>query len=382
MILLLDSESTKRLDELDSLRGLAALSVVLSHFVWFWRDDVMLHSSYLAREVFTYLTYPFSAGREAVILFFILSGLVLSIPAIDSRTQTYPVFIIRRICRIYFPYVVALLFAAWGATVLHGTNTESQWLNGPWSTPITLHSLMQHMIFVGEYNQGQFNPPIWSLVYEMRISFVFPILCAICLSMTPRRSLIMAALMSAVSIAVGNVIPSQNGDHPMIDTLHYSSLFVIGIYLARERGSISGKFSRLSFGARTAIGVVTVLLYVYAGVLWQGLARRMSDLNLYNSADWLTAAGAAGLIVFSLNSARFHRVLLWSPVHALGKMSYSVYLLHFIIMLLLVHLLYGKAPLLIIFGLCLVVVIGVSWIFYRYVEVPFINLGRKLGGYL
>jgi peptidoglycan/LPS O-acetylase OafA/YrhL len=349
--------------------------------VWFWRDDKMLHSTHLSRELFTYLTYPFSAGREAVILFFILSGFVLSIPAINSRAQTYPVFITRRIFRIYFPYIVALLFAVWGAVAFHGAQTESQWLNGPWSAPITLHSIMQHIIFVGQFDQGQLNPPIWSLVYEMRISFLFPILCALCLSITPGQSLIMAVFMSGASIAVGNMVPTLNGQHPIIDTLHYSSLFVVGIYLARQRGVISKKFSEMSFGARTATCVLSVLLYVYAGVLWQGLARRVSELDLYNSADWLTAAGATGLIVFSLNSATFHRVLLWPPIHALGKMSYSVYLLHFIIMLALVHLLYGKVPLLIIFGACLVAVIAASWTFYRLVEVPFINLGRKLSGH-
>jgi peptidoglycan/LPS O-acetylase OafA/YrhL len=74
--------------------------------------------------------------------------------------------------------------------------------------------------------------------------------------------------------------------------------------------------------------------------------------------------------------------LFWPPIHALGKMSYSVYLLHFIIMLLVVHLFYGKLPLLLVLTLCLVVTIASSWAFYRFVEIPCISLGRRLSGYL
>ena len=44
-------------------------------------------------------------GPEAVILFFVLSGFVLSLPAVNGRPQTYPTFITRRIFRIYVPYL-------------------------------------------------------------------------------------------------------------------------------------------------------------------------------------------------------------------------------------------------------------------------------------
>ena len=375
-------EPTKRLDELDSIRGLAALSVVFSHYTQFWRDEVMFGSSHSSRELFTYLVYPFSAGREAVILFFILSGFVLSIPAINSRAQTYPVFITRRVFRIYVPYLIAIMGAVLAASIFHGTETQSQWLNRPWSAPITWRPILQHVAFIGQFDAGQFNPPIWSLIYEMRISLLFPLLCAISLKLKAGRSLILAGCLSAVSIFAGNLFTAKD-DWPMvIDTLHYAGLFVVGIFLARQAPDLSAIYRRLSLRKRLAIGISSALVYVYAGVLWQGVARRLTSYGLFNSADWLTALGAAGLIVLGLNSAWFRRVLFWPPIHALGKMSYSVYLLHFIIMLLVVHLFYGKLPLLLVLTLCLVVTIASSWAFYRFVEIPCISLGRRLSGYL
>jgi peptidoglycan/LPS O-acetylase OafA/YrhL len=101
-----------------------------------------------------------------------------------------------------------------------------------------------------------------------------------------------------------------------------------------------------------------------------------------NFVDLLRAFGAVGIIAFSLNSASFRRALLWTPIHALGKMSYSIYLLHFIIMLLFLQWFYGRISLSINLGLCLVAVLIASWISYKLVETPFINLGRKLSGYV
>ena len=97
-----------------------------------------------------------------------------------------------------------------------------------------------------------------------------------------------------------------------------------------------------------------------------------------NSSDWPAALAAIGLIVLSLNSGTIKRVLLWGPVKALGTMSYSVYLTHFIVLLTLVHLLYGRLPLIAILGLSLAATLVVSAACYRLVELPSMNLGRRL----
>src|SRR5947209_5678086 len=60
--------------ELDSLRGLAALTVVVGHFI-----GVYQNSPWFA--VWNASPFRFiGAGHEAVVLFFLLSGFVLAVP--------------------------------------------------------------------------------------------------------------------------------------------------------------------------------------------------------------------------------------------------------------------------------------------------------------
>ncbi|MDR3547984.1 MAG: acyltransferase [Candidatus Pacebacteria bacterium] len=365
------------MDELDSIRGLAAMSVLFGHFTGLWLDDTMRASSHHARQLFTYLTYPFSAGHEAVVLFFILSGFVLSIPAINARAQAYRVFAIRRIFRIYIPYLAALGIAILGSAFFHRSVTHCELFNSSWSGPVDQHLIIQHLTFIGDYPTIQFDPPIWSLIHEMRISLVFPILCALALRLTPRNSLIAAFGMSLLSGIPNLFLLSLRGTNSITNSFHYAALFVVGIYVARKRTALTDAFNKVSKYARGAIALLSILLYVYGGYVLKELLAKVST-HSFHLSDWITALGAACLIVVSLSSSSIHRVLLWFPIRTLGTMSYSVYLLHYIVMLLLVHLLYGKLPLLVIFSFCIVVVLAVSRAFFLFVETPAIAMGRRL----
>src|SRR5882762_8330002 len=87
--------------QLDALRGIAALMVVINHFVlvgplwWVTRSPLRV----------------VALGHEAVILFFILSGFVLTLQLNSSSRINYLDYLIKRICRIYLPYLAVLLAA-------------------------------------------------------------------------------------------------------------------------------------------------------------------------------------------------------------------------------------------------------------------------------
>ena len=75
--------------ELDSLRGLAALSVVCSHYLNLFRDP---QSSYtnagnLIESIALTPLFGLFAGHEAVMLFFVLSGFVLSLQFIGRKAS-------------------------------------------------------------------------------------------------------------------------------------------------------------------------------------------------------------------------------------------------------------------------------------------------------
>src|SRR5215469_12405483 len=100
--------------QLTSLRGIAALSVVLFHIIGTysllqWIAEKPGGSIISFALVHTPIRAVI-AGGSAVILFFVLSGFVLALPFVDGNTPSTSAFIVRRVCRIYIPYAVALIF--------------------------------------------------------------------------------------------------------------------------------------------------------------------------------------------------------------------------------------------------------------------------------
>ena len=114
-----------------------------------------------------------------MVLFFTLSGFVLSLPVWRETKISYLHFVLRRTFRIYLPYLLALFLSVAGAYLFHSHKQPhlSPWFQGSWSTPIDPHLVLQHMLFIGSrYQAGQYNTVFWTLILEMQISLIFPIL--------------------------------------------------------------------------------------------------------------------------------------------------------------------------------------------------------------
>lgn len=358
-----------RLVSLDSLRGLAALSVVFYHFRRLQEVPLNTHSKILGITLLQLIT----AGTEAVVLFFILSGFVLSIPAIHGKPQPYRVFLVRRIFRIYLPYLVALGFAVWGASAFHGGLPLSPWFHKTWSRPVDSGLVWQHIFFWGNFDDAQFNTAFWSVIVEMRVSLFFPVLCALTLKMRPSYSLVFAAGLSALSFLLCSLYPRQES---LLLTFHYTALFVVGIYLARQQKTMSALYARLSRPGRLGLGLVSLLMFVYGGRL---VFRFTAASQL---VDWPIAFGAAGIMLFALNSNVFKKLLLVRPIHWLGLGSYSMYLMHGTILFTLVYAFYGRIRLLAILPIYLFAVLVVTTGFYFFVEKPTMEWGRRLSNLL
>ena len=176
------ASSPKHYRELDSLRGLAAFVVLVHHSLLFFPDfgDFFMtrgmappHGLVEAVLFYTPLVL-FWQGRSAVMLFFVLSGFVLSLPWWRGHPQSYPMFVVRRITRIYLPYLAALC----GATALMLLSTRNaipalgDLFNLNWEEPLTLTVVLQNLAITGS---GNFiDSPVWSAIWEMRISAIFP----------------------------------------------------------------------------------------------------------------------------------------------------------------------------------------------------------------
>jgi peptidoglycan/LPS O-acetylase OafA/YrhL len=162
-----------RFRSLDSLRGIAAVIVVLHH--------LMLAVPEASQGHFRLLDLPLSlGGRFAVMLFFVLSGFVLALPYFADKHLAYGRYLVRRFCRLYPPFAFAVLISAFLCWSLGGKSLPmvSSWLNDPWSNAVTTSVVMSHLLMegIGKSQSIDLDSPIWSLIIEMRVSFVFPLL--------------------------------------------------------------------------------------------------------------------------------------------------------------------------------------------------------------
>jgi len=382
-----------RLKELDALRGLAALTVVFGHFAAAFLEFPNV------RDAKSMAVYFVGNGRAAVVLFFILSGFVLSIPAIQNKSQSYPVFITRRITRIYLPYLAGLSLAVLGVHFLYGHLPLTPWTNGPWQRPVQWPLVWQHVLFIGSYICGEYNTAFWSLVIEMRVSLVFPLLCLLVLRLPWRMALLTAWLVACAASLLGIILPHtpmpQATFHftlqfdDMLGSIYYANLFVVGILLARHRDRLTQWAGGLSRGAALAMFLGSILLYIYGNlavacfcrVAFRGMTTLPSILGGC-TGDWPCAIGATGIILLALGRRSFSNAMLSSPCQFLGKISYSLYLLHATILFALLHLCYGKLatrlPVPVLFGVYLGSVLLCSTVFYQLVEAPCMALGRNV----
>ncbi len=74
--------------------------VVFYHFRITWFFPIELAGR---RKLLLYALTPLTLGHEAVLLFFVVSGFVLSVPYFRDKGGTYPVYLLRRILYIYGP---------------------------------------------------------------------------------------------------------------------------------------------------------------------------------------------------------------------------------------------------------------------------------------
>lgn len=365
-----------RFTQLDAVRGLAALAVVLQHYALVFEAGTPFSSLHSILEIARWT--PLSAvigGHQAVLVFFILSGFVLTLMLNRSGAPTYPLYLWRRVCRLYLPYAAAIALAVILSTTLYrGSVPElGQWFNQFWTQQWSFSSLINHAMFVTYFDTGQFNYVIWTLVHEMRLSIIFPLMLVWILRYGWRKSLILAF---ALSVVVAPIYFLTIDNEPMIanlvSTLHYALFFVVGALLALHLNTIRMFYSRLSTRSRAFLFSAGLISYCYG--LFPDILLGVGNPMLLS---WLTLPGATVVVGLALCSGTAIRLLDRPLPQFLGRISYSLYLLHPLVQLGLVHLLYGQLPLGAILVLAFVLTFPLSYLFYLWVEVPSIALGHR-----
>jgi peptidoglycan/LPS O-acetylase OafA/YrhL len=364
---------SNRIEQLDSIRGLAALIVFIHH------ANLVTKKSLFPHWVLDSPLKVVISGHASVILFFVLSGFVLFLPFGAGKGNLYHHFIVKRIMRIYVPYLVAIGTAMLlAATIAHGPiKALSAWFNRSWDTKPTSGLFWEHITLLGNVHSSHFDNVIWSLVQEMRISLIFPLLAWLILR---GRWWMMVPAMLILSATGGlNDIyhwQKSNGFHTTyFDTIHYTSMFILGAMLAKYKDRIVPALLRIPVWLRWAVPVAGFWLYVYPNVITKALGLKPAVYGQIVQ-DLIISAGAGAFIVFAIASVAAAKVLQLRPLTFLGKISYSLYLYHLLALVGMLHLFYGKLPIWQIYSLAFVVAMVVSTLSYYFIEKPAIRLGK------
>jgi len=340
----------RRLIQLDALRGLAAFVVIWHHFRLAFHDY----------EPVWYLR-PLFAGKESVILFFVLSGYVLSLPVWNGRQPGYGRYIVRRFFRIYVPYAAAVLVSIAGAHhFLFAQKPLSQWFYETWHTPLTRQLILAQFFTMAL--TPELSTAYWSLRYEMEMSFVMPFLSR-AIRRAGTRVVILSGLATMLLFKVISHVAKLHllDKHPIVMpialTVLYGLCFVLGALLSLHRDAIGEWYKARSPGFKICGLIVTVVAF-YSG-------------------DVLTILASAGIIVFALYSQVQHWLDTPIPEY-LGRISYSLYLIHGTVLFALLILLVGRLPVWSIAVIFLVTALIAAHLFCVLVEEPALRLGKRI----
>ena len=355
----------ERYGQLDAIRALAALAVFFGHCL-----GMLQPAPYIQGPVAWFMHSPFRiaiAGHQAVIFFFVLSGFVLSLGFYRGRSSAGP-FLLNRIFRLYPPYLCALIatVAVRWLIPMHPLQGLSDSINGFWLEPLRAGQLWPAATMLIDAHGSQLNPIAWSLIIEMRVSLVFPLIMILLLRFGWLRGLAVACALGILA-----AIPS-NSQSDLYATLQYGFFFVAGAVLAQHRTALIRHCQ--SLGGSLLLSLLAVAVLLYTQVFW---FLPSSPLHMQPLDDLLTALGAGIIVILALASPKA-ALLLPTGLRRLGKGAYSFYLYHFVVLLTVAHLLYGHAAIWQIWLLALIVTILLSSLMYRAVEVPCIAAGHHV----
>jgi peptidoglycan/LPS O-acetylase OafA/YrhL len=304
----------QRIKALDALRGIAVLMVFAYHLV-----RLIQTSGVLSVPVKLVL----ATGMFGVDLFYVLSGFFITKAILSPATWSRSSYLRSRITRIYPAYLLCLLVCA-GIAVF----TEQVRLPDL-ATALLLHLTMLHNFVPGM--PGKFNGVFWTLGVEFPYYFL---MLAIGFGLRDRRyfwkisgiALVVAVLFRYCVYALTPSGAASESTRLFLSTQVIGSLdafFVGGIvaYLSLQRMGVSARAALPNL----LISACTCMILLYF------ISLHLSDFwtNPFTMVWWRALLSISyGLVIFFIINLNIDKLLSWSGLPFMGKISFSFYLWH------------------------------------------------------
>lgn len=329
---------------LDSTRGLAAFIVLLAHTI-----------KTFAPKFFNSLFSFIWDSQAAVLYFFILSGFVLtvSIKSTDLLLKTYTSFAARRILRIYPAFIIVLLLAFCFYPFFN--YPVNSWLNEYWQNNFSIPKMFKQVILIFRIPNEpaeRILPHDWTLSIEIMISLLLPFLVWI----AKKKSWLIIILV----FLMVKILP--------IDSFIFD--FTLGIFIAIRKEFLIGAWKKIGYLGHV-IGLLLALFLLQIDRILPAFSL-VTEQFLVHSKSW----GLSIMLIAIISSSRLQNLLDNKFLIFQGKISYSLYLIH----LILIGILYKFLPdlnvvpaLLFIYSTSLLL----SAFLYKTVEKPMIQIGKN-----
>lgn len=346
----------RRIPELDGLRGIAILLVM------------MFHLTPVAIPLFA--AYFVQAGWLGVDLFFVLSGYLITGILVDSAGEPgyYRNFILRRTLRIFPLYYACLALFSW---------REILFSHGWW-----------YVAYIGNipvWLQNKWPPgilsPLWSLQVEEQYYLTFPLVVAF-VSRKALTRILLGAVIAAPLLRIAMVLaaPSNIAGTYVLMPCRMDTLALGGLIAIAQRDFPLRLQARwVAWITASATATVVFICWKYGPAPWSTAMRTGG----YSAA----ALMFAGTLVLLIHQRR--RFLLavcrLRPIVWIGTISYGIYLLHAALARLIREYAPGwRLPLVRIAPggfeeafLCVAAAIGAAWFSWRFFESPIMRLRHR-----
>jgi peptidoglycan/LPS O-acetylase OafA/YrhL len=355
-----------RVTQLDGLRGIAALVVVACH--------VLSVLPEIGRAVSTDRSAPLSSagmwavfsplhvvwnGTPAVHVFFVLSGFVLILPFTNAGpARSWAPYYAKRLLRLYLPAWASLAVAV--ALIALVPRTASP-LQSPWADvyvtdPSVGQVAKDSLLLLGA---STINTPLWTLRWEVAFSLLLPLYVIAALRW---RRLWHLKLGICLALAVAGAMQH-------VEWLTYLPIFAIGAILGAERERI--RELTKSWPGIAWLPVAAVGLFL-ANAEW------ISPERPLHGVEAVVTVGATLIVLVFLLSGSAKKLGDTPLAQWLGRVSFSLYLVHLPIILAGVTLL-RSVSLPLALAVSGAVSLAVAELFFRYVERPAHRLSVAAG---
>lgn len=295
---------------LDLMRFLAAVFVVLAHYIQYGVLDE------------TVVRFVPDIGREAVIIFFVLSGYVIAYTT-QSRRHSFREYMAARCARIYSVAFPVLLLAF--AVVFIATQFTDEPVKSSYVIEKAYFYIPFHLLFMGElWNLSEVPPwlsPYWSLGYEVWYYLIFGV--AFYLNGT-RRAVFSGLIILMMGYKLWLLLP----------------IWMSGVILFwnQDRYKINASHARIGW-------VITLTLFLVYKVLdidntlrelgnqvWMFQSLNLGSADRY-LADYLVCIFVVLNFYFALHS-KFNGISRFTaPIRLLSSYTFTLYLVHGLVIL-------------------------------------------------